>query len=110
MANSLGLPVFTPTIKNYIKDLLGEKTQVKDWLISSFPFVFGFTFAVFMPSITAIFWFLGLVICNFNGFIIPSLLEFYGSKKSRLKQLLISWLILGYLILGVLGTYYKLTN
>ena len=111
VTNSLGLPVFTPTIKNHLKNFYsGNNSRAQLVFIGSFPFVVGYSFATIMPSITTVFWVLGLVVCNFTGFIVPTLLEIYGNQKNTHLQVILSWMVLAYIAAGGTGVYYKIIH
>lgn len=110
LLNNIGLSIYNIGIRNHLKTLIKMENERLEFIICSLvAFVFSFTFTIFLPSITFLFWFLGLVICNFNGFIIPCILKLnILESKCSLKAFLLYILIAFYAFCGIAGTYQKL--
>lgn len=100
--NNLGMATFMPTIKNYLNYLISYPKR-KITFISSVPFIVGFTIAFLIPSISTIFALMGLIICNFNGYIIPCLLKIYNKSTKHWEIAIYLIIILLFLTLGILG-------
>lgn len=73
-------------------------------MTSIFTFIFGFTVAIVMPSITTVFWILGLVICNFNGYIIPCFMNLKTGGNKMLNYFLLTF----YFSCMFIGCYYNI--
>lgn len=75
-------------------------------LSSIFTFIFGFSVAIIMPNITTVFWILGLIICNFNGYIIPCFMNLKTGGNKFLNYSLITF----YFVCMAVGCYYNLRS
>ena len=67
--------------------------------------------AIVYPDVLGMFWIIGLVFCNFNGFIIPAWMRLSIYKKEKAawyKILIMRMLILIYICCGVLGVSQKI--
>ncbi len=82
LLTNLGLPVFNPGLRSYLSKYIkigGErKTHV---FLSLVPFTIIFIIAFSIPFILDLFWFIGLIFCNFNGFIIPAMMKLAVLKR-----------------------------
>lgn len=110
--NNIGLCLYIPGLRNVMRHLFNIKdTKVTFILLSIFPFIFGFSVSIAKPSITFLFWILGLIVCNYNGFIIPCLLKLRIMQPGlTIKKMGIYSLLLFYISSMVFGTYYKIYN
>lgn len=52
-----------------------ESEKTTDIVTSLTPFFIAFVVAIAYPNVLGMFWIIGLVICNFNGFIIPAMMR-----------------------------------
>ena len=112
--NVLGLAVFNPTIRNYLLQYIEIKNKALEYkLVSLGPFLLGCIIAILTPNIITVFWFFGLVFCNFNGFIIPTLMKIriIKSEKQGLFKLVLCYILVGlYVSLGVIGVCVKIRS
>ena len=110
LLNNIGLSIYNIGIRNHLSSLIKMENQRNKFILCSLiAFIFSFTFTILLPSLTFLFWFLGLVISNLNGYIIPSLLKISILKsKLSLKAFLLYLLVLFYVFCGIAGTYQKL--
>lgn len=105
--NTIGIACFNPTFRSYLENLISfknENTQFK--VLSLVPYFFAVLIATIFPNIIGIFGIIGLVVCNFNGFIIPVLMKIELSKEenaSRFKILALRVLATGYVLGGLFG-------
>ena len=78
---NIGLPVYNPGLRSYLGKYF-DLTDRKKFLIASYvPFLFSFFVAILLPSILDMFWIIGLIFCNFNGFIIPAFMYYNLIKR-----------------------------
>lgn len=73
----------------------------------------AFIVAFFLPNVLDMFWIIGLIICNFNGFIIPAAMRMSvhlrEKKENRNTKMIVfcSILITFYIVCGILGVLVK---
>lgn len=112
--NIIGLAVFNPSIRNYL--LKYSKMQNKDReykFVSLGPFLVACIIAVLAPNIVTMFWFFGLVFCNYNGFIMPTLMKISVIKQEGqgVTKLILCYCLLGcYVFFGILGVCVKVSH
>lgn len=107
LINNLGMAIFVPGIRMFLQQFKFVK-KFKNYSVNICIFAIGFILSFCVPTITTIFWIMGLIICNWDGFIIPCLMVIFTRKIWISKQILISWLILFYTICGLIGTMTKI--
>lgn len=73
LMNNVGLSTFNPGLKSYLKKFISFNSKRLTHLVTSLlPMFLAFLVAIVFPNILGMFWIIGLIICNFNGFIIPA--------------------------------------
>lgn len=107
LSNNFGMAVFTPTIKGYLNHLVSYPKN-KIAFIGGIPFVVGFSMTLIFPSITQMFWVLGLIVCNFSGYIVPCLLKIHQKDGGKTCKAFALVLALFYFTAGCVGTYVKI--
>ena len=102
LCTSLGISIYNPTIRDYLYQTLnlgpGRRTYV---IVSLLPFAVFCLTAFIKPSIVDIFNLTGLTICNFNGFIIPSMMAIQLIRQNGGSKLTLA---VEYLKISLLST------
>ena len=110
----LGLSVFNPGIRDHALKFSTMKNKSLQYkLYSLVPFFIACLIGTLVPNIITVFWFFGLVVCNFNGFIIPVLLKIQLINlkgRSFVKLVLCYLLLLFYVLCGAFGVFVKLSG
>ena len=76
LLNTIGIACYNPSIRQYLSKFSNMKNKSLEFkLLSLVPFAIACIVGILMPNIITIFGFIGLTICNFNGFIIPALMK-----------------------------------
>ena len=102
--NSIGLPVFNITLREYIHNLFStHNTKLFFRLTSLLPYLTIFVLAVVYPYVVGIINFFGFTVCNFNGFIIPALLKIAILKERKASKFKIFLCYLFTIFLGGMG-------
>ncbi len=80
--NTLGLAMYNPSIRNYIQEFIDLETDRKKYVFYSLlPFGVICLGAWLFPKITDVLNCFGYTVYNFNGYIIPLLLNLYTLKR-----------------------------
>ena len=112
LLNTVGIASFNPTFRTHLQKITRwQDKQFEFKFLSLFPYFLGVIIAVISPNIIAIFGLIGLVICNFNGFIIPVLIKIKfsrGDGSGKVKIGALEALLCFYNVGGLLGLYFAL--
>ena len=108
MLNTVGVVCYNPELRKHLQNSFPLKNKkVEFYLYSLGPYVLSVVVAISCPFITKVLTFIGLVICNVNGFIIPTLIEIAHSKEdetySYLKMIGLYLLLSFYVSGAILG-------
>lgn len=110
--NSIGLPVFNTTLRNFLANLVKIKNKKVKFVFTSLtPYFIIFTVASVYPYIINLINLGGFTVCNFNGFILPVLFKIQllrKQKKSRWKIFLCWLLVLCFASLGIAGLVFRI--
>lgn len=110
--NNLGLSVYNPGMRQYLQKFIKFDNEKRGHIVLSLlPLFIAFIVAIISPDVLRMFWIIGLVFCNFNGFIIPAWLRLamYHKEKAPLYKIwLVRLLICFYIICGILGVSQKI--
>lgn len=113
LMNNIGLSMYNPGLKLYLKKfIILENKKITHLIISLLPMLTAFIVAFFLPNVLDMFWIIGLLICNFNGFIIPASMRLsvhLREKEKRNTKMIVfcSILITFYIVSGILGVLVK---
>jgi amino acid permease len=111
LLSCLGVAIYNPTMRDYLKQtlLLGE-TKSTYAVVSILPF-FVYCFIAFVwPNIIDVFNWTGLTICNFNGYIVPSLMRIHilGKNKAKKGKMIAEIIqVIALTILCIIGVVFK---
>ena len=110
LCTSLGISIYNPTIRDYLYQTLNLGEERKTYVIVSLlPFAGYCLIAFLIPNIVSIFNLTGLTICNFNGFIIPSMMAIQLIRKnggSKFTMYFESFKIVLFVVLAGVGLFY----
>lgn len=108
----LGLAIYNPTIRDYLYQTLPlNKNDNTTYILASLlPFTVITFIAYLKPSVTFIFNLCGVTICNFNGFILPALIQLKRHWEPRNTKIVTLQLIKlsALLLMSVFGIYYMI--
>jgi len=107
----LSLSIYNPGMRTYLQKYIKTKSKVNYCFTSLFPFAIAFIISAIHPKILDIFWFIGLVLCNFNGFIIPTLMYYkllVKQNKSILHRVAVLLLLAFFILSGIIGVFQKI--
>jgi len=110
----VGLAVYNPTIREAIYDLIPSGKDKKGFytLTSLIPFVLYALVAFAKPRVVFIFNFTGVTVSNFNGFILPAVIQAVRQKRQGNNKGMILPLtkVVLFIIFGGLGLYFMIKN
>ena len=112
---NIGLCVYNPGTRDYLAKFFkfGGNKRRAHIVLSLIPFLAIFLFAVLIPDILSLFWIIGLVFCNFNGFIIPAMMKVCVLKQNKApmyKIIGVYTMITFYITCGIVGVSQKAFN
>ncbi len=108
---NISLCVYNPGIRKYVAKFVQLKNEKLSYAIQSLgAYLCGFITAFIYPDILGIFWIIGLIVCNFNGFIIPALMKLEVLKRKNGLKIKI-WgtraLICFFITCGCVGVFFN---
>lgn len=106
------MSVYNPGMRQYLSKFIKFENENKGHtILSLLPLFVAFIVAILSPDVLRMFWIIGLVFCNFNGFIIPAWLRLamYHREKAPLYKIWMVRILIGfYIICGILGVSQKI--
>jgi len=112
LLNTIGISCYNPSIRQYLMKFSNMANKDLEYkLLSLVPFAVACVTGILMPNIITIFGFLGLTVCNFNGFIIPALMKANLELRRNGSKAVIYGcyaLALFYALCGVAGVLVKI--
>ncbi len=111
LLNTIGISCYNPSIRQYLmKFSKMENKNLEFKILSLAPFAIACIVGTLMPNIITIFGFIGLTVCNFNGFIIPALMKSnLELRRNGSKAVIYGCYLLAifYFVCGVAGCVVK---
>lgn len=112
LLNTIGIACFNPTFRAHLLSLISLKNKNIEYkFFSLFPYFIAVVVATIMPNITQIFGIIGLLFCNYDGFIIPVMVKLRmcdNLDSSPGKVWAIRALLAFYVVGGAVGLFYAI--
>lgn len=98
--NNLGLSNYNPGVREYLGQFFDLKDKKNYVFFSLAPFLICFILGFLYPSILGLFKIIGLTLCNFNSYILPSWMYIRTIKdNAKMKnKMYLTYVYLGFIL------------